>query len=232
MAETRIASTITDKSAASLLSKIAKDAESLKFACNECAQLVHVDEKGHQFKTASPNVSPNASRHTGSTTRISRRSTWSSKARLSRSGSTTRKILEIAGKIKELDVWKDPIKIPILVATLRINEFLNTVRQFTYALALFIDETRPTTKSDRIQQFLTPSILEKTTKEIQDKLRALLGRLNQVSEECSKLNAIAWKSVSDNVQHRSLQTEWQPTPIQRYLSLLHCRSTQLIERQC
>jgi hypothetical protein len=232
MAEAHIANDISDKNAVSLLSNIVKDAESLKFACDECAQLVQVDDKGHQFKTASANVSTNALIHPGSIIRVSRQSTWSSKSRLGRSGNAIRKILEIAGKIKESDIWKDLIKIPILVATLRINEFLNTVRQFTYALALFLDETRPTTKSNRIQQFLTPSVMEKTTKEIKDKLWGLLRKLNQVSEECSKLNTIAWKSVSGSVQDRSLQTESEPTPIRRYLSLLHGRSTQLIERQC
>jgi hypothetical protein len=217
MAEPQIASNITDKSAASLLSNIVKDAESLKFACSECARLVQEDDRGHQVKTTSASASTNALLHAGAIIRVTRQPTWSNKSRQSRSGDATRKILEIAGKIKESDVWKDLIKIPILAAALKITEFLNTVGQFTYALALFLDETRPTTKSNRIQQFLTPSVLEKATKEIKDKLRGLLGTLNQVSEKCSKLNTIAWKSPSGSVQDRSLQTEWQPTPIRRYL---------------
>jgi hypothetical protein len=213
MAELQIANNVTDKNAASLLPNIVKDAKSLKLACNECARLVQADDKGHQAMT----TSASALIHAGAIIRVTRQSTWSGKSRQSRSNDTIRKILEIAGKIEESDVWKDLIKIPILAAVVRINEFLNMVRQFTYALVLFLDETRPTTKSDRIQQFFTPSVLEKTTKEIKDKLRGLLGSLNQVSEKCSKLNTIAWKSLNGSVQDRSLQTEWQPTPIRRYL---------------
>src|SRR2546421_9606773 len=98
MAELQIASNITDKSAASLLPNIVKDAGSLKLACNECARLVQEDDRGRQVMI-----------HAGAIIRVTRQTTWSSKSRQSRSSDATRKILEIAGRIEESDVWKNPI---------------------------------------------------------------------------------------------------------------------------